>query len=83
MNRICVSASLAFLLVLSAPVLAEGGEIAEPTREELKSVDASLDVVRTVCSSTLDALLSELRTRYPDIVARRSGGRSQKNDYRN
>ena len=83
MNRIFVSASLAFLLVLSAPVLAEDGEIAEPTSEELKSVDASLDVVRTVCSSTLDALLSELRTRYPDIVARRSGGRSQKNDYRN
>ena len=83
MNRIFVSASLAFLLVLSAPVLAEDGEIAEPTREELKSVDASLDVVRAVCSSTLDALLSELRTRYPDIVARRSGGRSQKNDYRN
>ena len=83
MNRICVSASLAFLLVLSAPVLAEGGKIAEPTREELGSVDASLDVVRAVCSSTLDALLSELRTRYPDIVARRSGGRSQKNDYRN
>ena len=83
MNRIFVSSSLAFLLALSAPVLAEGGEIAEPTREELKSVDASLAVVRAVCSSTLDALLSELRARYPDIVARRSGGRSQKNDYRN
>ena len=90
MNRILVSAVAVLSLSLSAPVFAEGGnaatpaaEAGEPTREELKSVDASLETVRAVCSGVLDVLLAELRTRYPDIVARRSGGRSQKNDYRN
>jgi hypothetical protein len=79
-NRLLLLAALLGAL-LSAPA-AEPAP-AEPTREELRGVDASLDVVRAVCSSTLDALLSELRARYPDIVARRSGGRSKKNDYRN
>ena len=55
----------------------------EPTRAELESVDASLDVVRDVCSRCLDSLLAELRARYPGIAARRSAGRSRKNDYRN
>jgi hypothetical protein len=73
-----------------APCLASGredtvppSETGEPTRAELESVDASLDVVRDVCSRTLDALLAELRARYPGIAARRSAGRSKKNDYRN
>ena len=69
--------------VASAPGASAAPADAEPTRMELEGVDASLDVVRDVCSRTLDALLAELRARYPDIVARRSAGRSKKNDYRN
>ncbi len=80
---------LAAAVLLAAPLApgsASGREPApppEPTREELAGVDASLDVVRDVCSRCLDALLAELRARYPGIVARRSAGRSKKNDYRN
>ena len=55
----------------------------EPTREELQSVDSSLETVRKVCSSALAAVLEELRTRFPGIQARQSGGRSKRNDYRN
>ena len=56
---------------------------AEPSREELESADAALETVRDVCSRTLDSLLAELRARCPGLDARRSAGRSTKNDYRN
>ena len=60
-NRLLLLAALLGAL-LSAPA-AEPAP-AEPTRAELESVDASLDVVRDVCSRTLDALLAELRARF-------------------
>ena len=73
------------LAALAAGALsaAEPAAPAEPTRAELEGADASLDVVRDVCSRCLDAILAELRARYPGIDARRSAGRSKKNDYRN
>ncbi len=55
----------------------------EPTREELRSVDASLETVRQVCHDTLAVILAELQRRYPGLEARQSAGRSKKNDYRN
>ncbi len=55
----------------------------EPTREELRSVDVSLETVRQVCHDTLAVVLAELQRRYPGINARQSAGRSKKNDYRN
>ena len=79
-------AAAALLAAPLAPGSAGGREPApppEPAREELAGVDDSLDVVRDVCSRCLDAILAELRARYPGIVARRSAGRSKKNDYRN
>ena len=57
--------------------------VSEPSPEELRSVDEALDTVRAVCSEALDAILAELRARYPGLAARRSAGRSKKNDYRN
>ena len=73
----------ALLAAASAAPAAEPAAVPEPTRAELESADASLDVVRDVCSRCLDALLAELRARCPGIDARRSAGRSKKNDYRN
>ncbi len=55
----------------------------EPTREELESVNASLETVREVCRDTLSVILSELKRLYPGISARQSQGRSKHNDYRN
>ena len=84
MNRLLPAASaLAALVLAGAAPAAQPDAAPEPTRAELESVDASLDVVRDVCSRCLDAILAELRARYPGIVARRSAGRSRKNDYRN
>lgn len=65
----------------AAPV--EEAPDAEPTREELQSADESLETVRRVCQTELAAILVRLRERYPGIVARQSGGRSKRNDYRN
>ena len=73
----------ALLAGASSATATEPAAVPEPTRAELVSADASLDVVRDVCSRCLDALLAELRARYPRIDARRSAGRSKKNDYRN
>ena len=75
-------ACAAVLLAVPSPC-AERAPAPEPTREELASVDASLETVRDVCSRTLGTLLAELRRRYPGIRARQSGGRSTRNDYRN
>ncbi len=55
----------------------------EPSPEERKSVDESLETVRRICHDTLSVILVELQTRYPGINARQSAGRSKKNDYRN
>ena len=55
----------------------------EPPRGEFERADKALETVREVCSDVLDALLAELRARYPGLSARRSAGRSKKNDYRN
>ena len=83
MNRHLPASALAALLLASTAPTAQPAAVPEPIRAELESADASLDVVRDVCSRTLDALLAELRARCPGIVARRSAGRSKKNDYRN
>ena len=56
---------------------------AEPTPEEVRSVDEALETVRDVCSRALAAVLAEFRARHPGVAARQSGGRSKKNDYRN
>ena len=73
-----------FALLAAAALAAPAAEPpAEPSREELESADAALETVRDVCSRTLDSLLAELRARYPGLDARRSAGRSTKNDYRN
>ena len=77
---------LAALAVFAAAAAAGGAAPsapAEPSREELAAADAALDTVREVCGRALDALLAELRARYPGLDARRSGGRSKANDYRN
>ncbi len=55
----------------------------EPSPEERKSVDESLETVRRICHDTLAVILAELQARYPGINARQSAGRSKKNDYRN
>ena len=55
----------------------------EPSPEERKSVDESLETVRRICHDTLSVILAELQARYPGINARQSAGRSKKNDYRN
>ena len=83
MNRLLPASALAALLLAGAAPAAQPAAVPEPTRAELESADASLDVVRDVCSRTLDSLLAELRARYPGLDARRSAGRSKKNDYRN
>ena len=82
MKRLPAALLLSALLAVSSQGAAPSA-VPEPTRAELEGADASLDVVRNVCSRTLDALLAELRARYPGIAARRSAGRSKKNDYRN
>ncbi|MBQ9727868.1 MAG: hypothetical protein IJV65_10260 [Kiritimatiellae bacterium] len=66
-------------LVLLAAVAAAADEAPRPPAR----ADEALETVRAVCSDVLDALLGELRARYPGIAARRSAGRSKKNDYRN
>ncbi len=75
--------ALALALATAVASAAAKPATEEPSREELMAVDASLGTVREVCSRVLDALLGELRARYPGIVARRSGGRSRADDYRN
>ena len=55
----------------------------EPSPEERKSVDESLETVRRICHDTLAVVLAELQARYPGLEARQSAGRSKKNDYRN
>jgi len=82
-SRLLVAALAATVLAAAASPGAGGGSAPEPTREELASVDASLETVRDVCARTLGTLLAELRRRYPGIDARTSGGRSKRNDYRN
>ena len=65
----------------SAAVAATAAE--EPSPEERKSVDESLETVRRICHDTLAVVLAELQARYPGLEARQSAGRSKKNDYRN
>ena len=68
--------ALLFLLAASA---APAADAVSP----FARADEALETVREVCSDVLDALLAELRARYPGLSARRSAGRSKKNDYRN
>ena len=67
----------------STPYAADAAYGVEPSPEELKSVDESLETVRRICHDTLAVILAELQSRYPGINARQSAGRSKKNDYRN
>ena len=85
----CVLASVAFgqTAVTNHPTVQPSnhqtlsGE--EPSPEELKSVDESLETVRRICHDTLAVILAELQKRHPDLEMRQSAGRSKKNDYRN
>ena len=76
---------LVLSFLLSAPPA--GGApvppVPDPTPAELRGADEALETVRRVCAETLGGVLRELRTRYPGIAARQSGGRSRLNDYRN